>query len=165
MAGRPARELAAGYGRVRTAANLAARFPREEGLDLRNADGKTPLMAAAATGNDCLASELVKAKADVNAVYQQANQPDRTAMDMAACAKRSDIRSHFCPKCIVVRFRPWPGQQDRPHAALQSHAERRTRPHAATAQRLQRRARPWRRPSHKARRHMVHYGPSSGEKA
>ena len=76
---------------VRTAANLAARFPREEGLDLRNADGKTPLMAAAATGNDCLAFELVKAKADVDAVYQQDNQPDRTAMDMAACAKRSDI--------------------------------------------------------------------------
>ena len=76
---------------MRTAANLAARFPKEKGLDLRNADGKTPLMAAAATGNDCLAFELVKAKADVNAVYQQANQPDRTAMDMAACAKRSDI--------------------------------------------------------------------------
>ena len=76
---------------MRTATTVAAKFPKEKGLDLRNADGKTPLMVAAATGSDCMAFELVKAKADVNAVYQQDKQPDRTAMGMVACAKRSDI--------------------------------------------------------------------------
>ena len=75
----------------RVSTQSAATFSSDEGLDLRNTQGKTALMVAAAIGNDLMAFELVRKNADVNAVLQQQDQPDRTAMDMAACAKRSDI--------------------------------------------------------------------------
>ena len=75
----------------RTSVQLAKTFPKEKGLDLRNGLGLTPLMSAASTGNETMAFELVKAKADVNAVHEVRGKPDRTAMGMAACCKRSDI--------------------------------------------------------------------------
>ena len=79
----------------RTSVQLARSFPKEAGLDLRNDKGVTALMAASSTGNETMAFELVRGKADVNAVHQVFCQPDRTAMDMAACAKRSDIMDHL----------------------------------------------------------------------
>ena len=75
----------------RTSVQLASKFPKGAGVDLRNANGLTALMSAATSGNETMAFELVRAKCDVNAVHQVPGQPDRTAMDMAACAKRSDI--------------------------------------------------------------------------
>ena len=75
----------------RTSVQLAKSFPKEAGVDLRNDNGLTALMSAASSGNETMAFELVRAKCDVNAVHQVHGQPDRTAMDMAACAKRSDI--------------------------------------------------------------------------
>ena len=79
-------------------AQLAQSFPKEMGVDLRNARGLTALMSAAASGNETMAFELVRVKADINAVHQLPGQPDRTAMDMAACAKRSDIMEDL--KCV-----------------------------------------------------------------
>ena len=76
---------------VRTSVQLAQKFPPERGLDARNDKGLTPLMAAASGGNDIMAFELVRAKCDVNATISTAGQPDRTAMDLAAAAKRTDI--------------------------------------------------------------------------
>ena len=61
----------------------------------RNANGLTALMTAAASGNETMAFELVRVKCDINAVHKVEGQPDRTAMDMAACAKRSDILDHL----------------------------------------------------------------------
>ena len=52
-------------------------------------------MSAASGGNETMAFELVRVKADINAVHETPGQPDRTAMDMAACAKRSDILDHL----------------------------------------------------------------------
>ena len=75
----------------RVSAQSAASFPKDQGLDRRNAHGQTALMVASAGGNDVMAFELVRRKADVNAIFEQRGQPNRTAMDMAACAKRSDI--------------------------------------------------------------------------
>ena len=80
---------------VRTSVSLAKSFPKEKGVDLRNANGLTPLMAAAAGGNETMAFELVRVKCDINAVHKKEGEPDRTAMDMAACAKRSDILDHL----------------------------------------------------------------------
>ena len=79
----------------RVSVQLAKSFPREVGLDHRNANGNTALMAAASSGNEVMAFELVRGKCDINAVLQVPGQPDRTAMDLAACAKRSDILDHL----------------------------------------------------------------------
>ena len=76
---------------VRTSVQLAQKFPPERGIDARNDKGLTPLMAAVSGGNDIMAFELVRAKCDVNATISTAGQPDRTAMDLAAAAKRTDI--------------------------------------------------------------------------
>ena len=75
----------------RVSTQSARTFSSDEGLDRRNRHGYTALMVAAATGNDVVAFELVKKNADVNARLEQPDLPDRTAMGMAACAKRSDI--------------------------------------------------------------------------
>ena len=80
---------------VRTSVQLANKFPKEVGVDLRNANGLTALMSAASSGNETMAFELVRVKCDINAVHKVEGQPDRTAMDMAACAKRSDILDHL----------------------------------------------------------------------
>ena len=77
----------------RTSVQLTKLF--QAGVDHRNANGLTPLMVAAASGNETMAFELVRVKADINAVHEVCGQPDRTAMDMAACAKRSDILDHL----------------------------------------------------------------------
>ena len=74
---------------------LAKAFPKELGVDMRNANGLTPLMSAVSSGNETMAFELVRVKCDINAVHEVPGQPDRTAMDMAACAKRSDILDHL----------------------------------------------------------------------
>ena len=79
----------------RTSVELAKSFPKKVGVDLRNANGLTALMSAAASGNETMAFELVRAKCDINAVHKVDGQPDRTAMDMAACAKRSDILDYL----------------------------------------------------------------------
>ena len=70
---------------------MARQFPLATGVDLRNAKGLTALMVAAAGGNETMAFELVRANCDINAAHKSEGNPDRTAMDMAACAKRSDI--------------------------------------------------------------------------
>ena len=75
----------------RTSVQVASTFPKSEGLDRRSLSDLTPLMAAAAGGNDVMAFELVRAKCDIHAVLKKKGEPDRTAMDMAACCKRSDI--------------------------------------------------------------------------
>lgn len=79
----------------RVAVKLAKSFPKEKGLDHRNFNGMTPLMASVSSGNEVMAFELVRGKCDINAVVQTPGQPDRTAMDIAACAKRSDILDHL----------------------------------------------------------------------
>ena len=78
-------------GAVQDFGRLGAVIPPEIGVDARNRQGLTALMVACAGGNETMAFELVEGKSDVNALHQQQGQPDRTAMDMAACAKRSDI--------------------------------------------------------------------------
>ena len=75
----------------RTSVKLAKMFPKEKGIDLFNYHGQSALMSAVSSGNSVMAFELVNAKCDVNAVWEVRNKADRTAMDMAACAKRSDI--------------------------------------------------------------------------
>ena len=80
---------------VRTSVQLAKSFPKEVGVDLRNANGLTALMSAAACGNETMAFELVRAKCDINAVHKVEGQPDRTAMDMAACARMTDILNNI----------------------------------------------------------------------
>ena len=77
----------------RTSVQLTKSF--QAGMNLRNDNGLTPLMVAAAAGNETMAFELVRVKADINAVHDVPGQPDRTAMDMTACAKRSDILDHL----------------------------------------------------------------------
>ena len=77
----------------RTSVQLTKSF--QAGMNLRNDNGLTPLMVAAAAGNETMAFELVRVKADINAVVETPGEPDRTAMDMAACAKRSDILDHL----------------------------------------------------------------------
>ena len=79
----------------RTSVQLAKSFPMQVGIDLRNDRGLTPLMSAVSSGNDTMAFELVRVKCDINAVHNTEGHPDRTAMDMAACAKRSDIIEHL----------------------------------------------------------------------
>ena len=76
---------------IRTSVQLAQAFPAARGIDARNDKGHTPLMAAVSSGNSIMAFELVRAKCDVNAEISTAGQPDRTAMDLAAAAKRTDI--------------------------------------------------------------------------
>ena len=76
---------------VRVSTAIAATFPGDEGLDHRTSTGKTALMAAASVGNYQVAFELVNNGADVNAVLHTPGKPDRTAMDLASCAKRGDI--------------------------------------------------------------------------
>ena len=75
----------------RTSVKLAKLFPKEKGIDLFNYHGQSPLMSAVSSGNDVMAFELVRAKCDVNAVWKVHGKADRTAMDMAACAKRTDL--------------------------------------------------------------------------
>ena len=75
----------------RTSVKLAKLFPKEKGIDLRNNHGQTALMSAVSSGNGIMAFELARAKCDVNAVLKVHGKADRTAMDMAACAKRTDI--------------------------------------------------------------------------
>ena len=70
---------------------MAKMFPKEKGIDLFNYHGQSPLMSAVAGGNNVMAFELVNAKCDVNAVWAVRGKADRTAMDMAACAKRTDL--------------------------------------------------------------------------
>ena len=75
----------------RTACEAAGNIPKDKGLDLRNPNQMTPLMSAAATGNDELAFELVRSGASVNLVLRVQGKPARTAMDLAACVMRGDI--------------------------------------------------------------------------
>ena len=77
--------------RSASASPVTKDIPKEKGVDLRNAKGMAPLMAAVASGNEALAFELVRWKATVNLVLKVSGKADRTAMDMAACAKRTDI--------------------------------------------------------------------------
>ena len=119
----------------RTSVQLAKSFPMKMGVDLRNARGLAALMSAASSGNETMAFELVRGKADVNAVHQLPGEADRTAMDMAACAKRSDILDHLkrhggyglCEKKekgdvsrwqgfgLVGALQPWPRSGGLPH--------------------------------------------------
>ena len=79
----------------RTSVQLAKSFPKKVGIDLRNDRGLTALMTAVSSGNETMAFELVRVNCDINAVHKVDGQADRTAMDMAACAKRSDIIEHL----------------------------------------------------------------------
>ena len=79
----------------RTSVQLAKSFPKKVGIDLRNDRGLTALMTAVSSGNETMAFELVRVSCDINAVLTVDGHPDRTAMDMAACAKRSDIIDHL----------------------------------------------------------------------
>ena len=80
---------------VRESVQIAATFPKEVGIDRRNNHGMTPLMSAVGSGNEVMAFELVKAKCDINARHRVEGEAERTAMDMAACAKRGDIIEHL----------------------------------------------------------------------
>ena len=75
----------------RTACEAARNIPKDKGLDLRNTRQMTPLMSAAAIGNDELAFELVKSGASVNLRLRVQGKPARTAMDLAACGRNLDI--------------------------------------------------------------------------